>query len=437
MPRILAPRPTAPAAHAAFVLLCSALAAAAQTPAPAQAPAAYLLRPARVFDALSPQAHDGWVVLVQGDRIAAAGPAASVTAPAGAQTIDLPGTTLMPGMIEGHGHLLLHPYNEVSWNDQVLHESYAERVARAVNHARATLMAGFTTERDLGTEGAGYADVGLKQAVEKGVIPGPRILASTRAIVAKGAYGPAGFDPRWEIPQGAEEAGNPDQLESIVRDQISKGADWVKLYGDYHVGPRGDVPTFLQDEMNRAVEVAHSLGHPVAVHAGTAEGMRRAALAGVQTIEHGDGGTPEVFKLMAQKGICYIPTVAATYSVTTYRGWKPGTPEPANILRKRASFKDAVASGVIIGMGGDVGVFSHGDNALEMEIMQEYGMPAPQVLLAATAVNARCFDLADQLGTIKPGLLADLVAVGGDPTADVHAVRDVRFVMKGGVIYRR
>ncbi len=419
-----------------LLLACLVPASPAVAQNAAQTPVAYLLRPARVFDALSTQGHDGWVVLVQGERIAAVGPAASVSVPAGVQTIDLPGTTLLPGLIEGHSHLLLHPYNEVTWNDQVLHESYAERVARAVVHAQATLLAGFTTMRDLGTEGAGYADVGLKQAVDKGVIPGPRILTSTRAIVAKGAYGPAGFDPRWQIPQGAEEAGNLQELESVVRDQISKGADWVKLYGDYHVGPRGDVPTFMQDELNRAVEVAHSLGHPVAVHAGTAEGMRRAAVAGVNTIEHGDAGTSEVFRLMAQKNICYIPTLAATYAISTYRGWKPGTPEPPAIVQKRATFRTALESGVPICMGGDVGVFAHGENALEMELMQQYGMPAARVLLSATAVNAERLGLPDR-GTIRPGLLADLVAVAGDPTADVAAVRNVRFVMKGGTIYRR
>lgn len=426
-------------AVAALVLalgLVHARGVSAQTPA--AAPPAYVLRPARVFDALSAQAHDGWVVVVQGERIAAVGPAATTTAPAGAESIDLPGATLLPGLIEGHSHLFLHPYNEVSWNDQVLHESLAERVARAVNHARATLMAGFTTMRDLGTEGAAYADVGLKQAIDKGVVPGPRVLTATRAIVAKGSYGPAGFDPRWEVPQGAEEAGGVDDLTRVVRDQIGKGADWVKLYADYRWGPNGETePTFLQTELELAVQIARSSGRQVAVHASTAEGMRRATLAGAATIEHGDGGTSEVFRLMAQKGVCLVPTLAATYAVSTYRGWRPGTPEPAAIAQKRASFKAALAAGVPICMGGDVGVFSHGQNALELELMAQYGMAPGQVLLAATAVNARHLGLADRLGTIKPGLLADLVAVDGDPTADISAVRRVRLVMKGGVVYRR
>ena len=397
-----------------------------------------MLRPARVFDALSAQAHDGWVVVVERDRIAAVGPATSTAVPAGAETIDLPGATLLPGLIEGHSHLFLHPYNEVSWNDQVLHESLAERVARAVNHARATLMAGFTTMRDLGTEGAAYADVGLKQAIEKGIVPGPRVLTATRAIVARGSYGPAGFDPRWDIPQGAEEAGGVDDLTRVVRDQIGKGADWVKLYADYRWGPDGQTePTFLQSELELAVQIARTSRRQVAVHATTAEGMRRAALAGAATIEHGDEGTPEVFRLMAQKGVCYVPTLAATYAVSTYRGWRPGTPEPPGIVQKRASFKAALDAGVPICMGGDVGVFAHGQNALELELMAQYGMPPAQVLLSATAVNARHFGLADRLGTIKPGLLADLVAVQGNPAADISAVRKVDLVMKGGVVYRR
>ena len=358
--------------------------------------------------------------------------------PAGAETIDLPGATLLPGLIEGHSHLFLHPYNEVSWNDQVLHESLAERVARAVNHARATLMAGFTTMRDLGTEGAAYADVGLKQAIEKGIVPGPRVLTATRAIVARGSYGPAGFDPRWNIPQGAEEAGGVDDLTRVVRDQIGKGADWVKLYADYRWGPDGQTePTFLQSELELAVQIARTSGRQVAVHATTAEGMRRAALAGAATIEHGDEGTLEVFRLMAQKGVCYVPTLAATYAVSTYRGWRPGTPEPPGIVQKRASFKAALDAGVPICMGGDVGVFAHGQNALELELMAQYGMPPAQVLLSATAVNARHFGLADRLGTIKPGLLADLVAVQGNPAADISAVRKVELVMKGGVVYGR
>jgi len=409
------------------------LLALAPLAAQAQAPAATLLKPARVFDGEA--IHEGWAVRVAGDRIQAAGPSASVDA-AGAKVVDLPGATLMPGLVEGHSHILLHAYNETVWNDQVLHEGLALRVARAVNHLRATLMAGFTTMRDLGTEGAGYADVELKQAVNEGIIPGPRLLAATRAIVATGAYGPKGFSLEWRVPQGAEEADGVDSLTRVVRDQIGHGADWIKLYGDYRWGPLpGAHPTFSLEEMTLAVETARSAGVPVSVHTSTPEGMRRAILAGAETIEHGDGGTPEIFKLMVEHHVALCPTLAAGDATAQYAGWKKGQqPEPRGIVQKRASFKAALDAGVTILSGSDIGVFPHGENAREIELMVDYGMSRLDALKAATSVAGRVLHM--NIGAVKPGMFADLIAVDGDPATDISALRRVKFVMKAGTVYK-
>jgi imidazolonepropionase-like amidohydrolase len=389
-----------------------------------------ILKPARVFD--GDMMHEGWAVRVKGERIDAVGPDAG-TAAAG-RTIDLPGATLTPGLVEGHSHVLLHAYSETSWNDQVSREGLALRVARATNHLRSTLMAGFTTIRDLGTEGAQYADVELKQAVNQGIIPGPRMLVATKAIVATGSYQPHTFVLEWNIPQGAEEADGIDSLTRVVRDQIGKGADWIKLYGDYRWGPLpGSHPTFSADEMKLAVETAGSAGVPVAVHANTAEGMRRAALAGAASIEHGGEGTPEIFKLMAEHRVALCPTITAGAGP-----WPPagGLNSPA-IERKRASLKAAIDAGVAIISGSDVGTFPHGDNARELEAMVALGMSPPAALKSATSVAARVLRMETEIGHVKQGLFADLVAFDGDPTKDIAALRRVKFVMKGGTVYRQ
>lgn len=404
-------------------------------PAFTQTDSFYLLKPDRVFD--GENMHTGWVVLVHNNKIEQAGEM-SFKLPANTRVVELKGATLLPGLIEGHSHLFLHPYNEVSWNDQVLKESRAERTARAVRHANATLMAGFTTVRDLGTEGSQYDDVGLKAAITKGIVPGPRMVIATKAIVAKGAYGPRFDNPDVELPQGAAEVGNQQELEAEVRSQISKGADVIKIYADYRIGKNGTAaPAFTVEELRAAVALAGSTGRQVVIHASTAEGMRRGIEAGVQTIEHGDGGTEEIFKLMKEKGVALCPTLSAGDAVAQYNGWKKETdPEPERMVRKRKSFAMALAAGVTICMGGDVGVYAHGDNAREMEMMVAYGMKPINVLRSATSVNADVFGYGDEIGRIRKNLLADIVAVTGDPSTDIRNIRRVVFVMKDGRIYK-
>jgi imidazolonepropionase-like amidohydrolase len=395
----------------------------------------YLLKPQQVFD--GEVMHSGWVVLVRYNKIEQAG-SMTFKLPSNTRIIELPGVTLLPGLIEGHSHLFLHPYNETSWDDQVLKESRAERLARAVNHARATLMAGFTTVRDLGTEGAMYDDVGLKNTIEKGIIPGPGMIVATRAIVAKGTYGPRSSSPDIELPQGAAEVAGMEDMANEVRTQIGKGADLIKIYADYRWGKNGDVqPTFSTEAIALAVDLAQRGGRQVVAHATSAEGMRRAILAGVSTIEHGDDGTTEVFKLMKEKKVALCPTLAAGDALERYKGWKKGIDtEPVRIANKKKTFQLALQTGVTICMGGDVGVFTHGENAREMELMVEYGMKPIDVLRSSTSINADVFGYGDKIGRIRKGMLADIIAVDGDPSVDIKKIWKVTFVMKDGVIYK-
>ncbi len=424
-------------------------------------PPALLLTGARVLDESGERLVAGRDVLIAGGRIVAVGPAGTLSLPLAApgaapsrgagvaeaggagggasgaavppRRLDLAGLVLLPGLIDLHTHLLLHPYDETPWNDQVLKESLELRTIRAVTAARATLAAGFTTVRELGTEGAGFADVALRDAVAMRLVPGPRIFAATRAIVASGAYGPEGFDPRWDVPKGAQVADGADGVRHAVREQIAAGADWIKLYADYARRPGAPAtPTFSVAELAAAVDEARSAGLPVAVHAHTAEGIRRAVEAGVTTIEHGTAATPEVLALMKQHGTVLCPTLAAVEAIARYAGWRPGEPEPPRVRQSRETFAQALAAGVTIANGSDAGVFAHGDNAREIELLVAYGMTPRAALRAATATAAAVLGRAGDLGRIAPGYLADLVAVGNDPLSDIGALRHPVLVIKDG-----
>ncbi|TPG10673.1 amidohydrolase family protein [Rhodanobacter glycinis] len=422
-------------ATALLVLLCSLSASAAT------AKGDWLLLPDRVWTGDGDAAHSGWAVLVHDGSIAAVGPIASVTVPAGVRRVELPGATLIPGLIDLHSHLFLHPYNETLWNDQVLTEPQDYRTLEAAAHAKATLLAGFTSLRDLGTEGAGYADVSVKRAIDEGLIPGPRLFVATRAIVATASYGPGprGFRPDLDLPGGAQEISGVDAAMAAVREQAARGADWIKIYGDYRVGPGGTtVPTFTPAELKALVDTAHQLGRPVAVHAASDAGVRMAVEAGVDSVEHGYGASETTFKLLKQHGTAYEPTLTAVESTAEYfEHYVPGKSAPTERMREaEQAFRTALKLGVTIGNGSDVGVFRHGDNWREPAAMVAYGMTPVQALHAATDVAAKILRQSPRLGRIAPGMDADLAAFSGDPSTQIDALQHPVFVMKDGISYR-
>lgn len=399
------------------------------------APRQLMLNGAHVWDVAARRLVDDHSILIEGTRIARVAPDAAVASQTNARRIDLSGLTVIPGLIDLHTHLLLHPYDEAAWNDQVLKESLELRTIRAVVMAKATLDAGFTTIRDLGTEGAGFADVALRDAVVQGLVSGPRIYTVTRAIVATGCYGPSGFDPRWDVPKGAQVADGAAGVRRAVRQQIAAGADWIKVYADYRRRPQdAATPTFSQEELNAIVDEARSAGLRVAAHATTDEAIRRAVLAGVATIEHGYEASESVLALMREHDVVLCPTLAASEAMAVYNGWKPGAPEPSRIQEARAMFARALESGVTVACGSDAGVFAHGDNAREIELMVAYGMPPQDALRAATITAAKVLGKEERLGRIAEGFTADLVAVRGNPLVDPSALRRVVLVIKRGEV---
>ncbi len=408
--------------------------------AAATAPQDVLIVPERVWTAAADRSEAGLAVLVHDGAIVAVAPLERLAVPARARRIDLPGATLTPGLVDLHSHLFLHPYDETPWNDQVLKEPQDYRSVLATVHARQTLLAGFTALRDLGTEGAGYADVSVKRAIDEGLVPGPRLFVATRAIVAGSSYGPGprGFRPDLELPQGAQPVSGVDEAVRAVREQAARGADWIKLYADYRVGPGGEtMPTLSLDEMKAIVEAAHRIGRPVAAHAGSDAGVRMAVEAGVDTIEHGDSASEDTLRMMKQRGVAFAPTLAATEAISRYfEHYLPGGEPTPRMRESERAFRAALRIGVVIGNGSDVGVFAHGDNAREPEFMVRYGMTPAQALHAATDGAAKILRQGERFGRVAPGLRADLAAFDGDPSASIDALRKPVFVMKDGIVYR-
>ncbi len=401
----------------------------------AQQATVVVLTNAHVVDAESGTVYGKTSLLIEGNLIKRIASLDDLKVADSAQVIDLDGQYVLPGLIDLHSHLLLHPYDEASWNDQVLRESLELRVIQGTIHARKNLEAGFTTIRDLGTEGAAFADVAIRDAVNQGMIPGPRIFAVTRALVTSGGYGPSGFDPRFVLPKGAQIADGVGGVRRATREQIAAGADWIKVYADYRrkTGDRS-TPTFSLDELKAIVDEAKSAGLPVSAHATTNEGIRRAVEAGVQTIEHGYEASTETLKLMAKKGVVLCPTLAASEAMAIYGGWKRDQPDHARIKLAKQLMKNARASGVTIACGSDVGVFSHGDNVRELELMFAYGMSTAEVIRASTKTAAEVLRKGDELGQVAEGFLADLVVVEANPLDDLSTLRKPVLVIKDGVV---
>ncbi|HVH09929.1 MAG TPA: amidohydrolase family protein [Gemmatimonadales bacterium] len=422
----------------ALILGRGPLAAQASPAAPA---APTLVKAGRLIDGRSDTPQPAVGILVEGDRITAVGPLAQVEPRArGARIIDLSQLTVLPGLIDTHTHLLLQgDPTPASYDEQLLYQSIAYRTLEAARNARIALGHGFTTIRDLETEGAMYADVDVKRAVERGVIPGPRIFASTRAMAPTGMYPIVSDNWELELPHGVEPVDGVEGARRAVRGQVAHGADWIKFYADrrYYFGPAPDSVlhswvNFTDDEARAIVDEAHRLGRKVAAHAIGADGIAAALRAGVNTIEHGDGMTDSLSDVLLAKGVYWVPTVTVAQYVAAPRGgaWGP------MVEHQRRAFARAVKKGVRIVLGTDVGGFpwTELNQAKEFGYYVQYGMTPMQAIKAGTSLAADLLGQRD-LGVVASGAYADLVAVAGDPLKDVTELEHVRFVMKAGVTY--
>jgi imidazolonepropionase-like amidohydrolase len=440
-PQRLAGRSAVATAVAAVLVLVMVGTASAAEPANAQKPAVTVIKAARLIDGISDRALEDAAVLVEGARIKAVGPAAAVAAqaPKDARVVDLGRATLLPGLIDNHTHILLQ--GDITAEDydlQLLRESIPYRAIRATKAVRMALMNGFTTLRDLETEGAMYADVDVKTAINRGVIPGPRLFVSTRAMTPTGMYPLSGYSWELKVPEGVQIVDGADNIRRAVREQVKYGADWIKAYFDrkYYLGSDGRLRSwvdFTDEEMKALVDETHRLGKKLAAHTIGWDGIDAALRMGADTIEHGDGLTDELIDRAVRQKVFWCPTIYVGAYVAEGRGgiW------PKMVELERIAFGKAVAKGMLISFGTDAGGFAWTENeAKEFSYMVRYGMTPMAAIKSATSVAARLLAQEENLGAVAPGRFADLVAVAGDPLADISELERVTFVMKDGVIYK-
>jgi imidazolonepropionase-like amidohydrolase len=398
------------------------------------------VRAGRLFDGKSDRLLEDQVIVIRGDRISEVGPATRVSIPPGAGVIDLRRATVLPGLIDAHTHLFLTGESGGRYDEQLLKESWQYRTIEAVVNARKDLEAGFTTMRDLETEGAMYSDVDVRNAINRGLIPGPRLQVVTRAISTTGGYALEGYSPEVTVPSGVQIVDSPDEARKAVREQIKYGADLIKIYSThrFHFTPEGklvSIPTLTPDEIKAIVDEAHREEVKVACHAYGGEGLHNCIEAGVDSIEHGLDLDDASIQQMIEKGIYYVPTLYA-YEYEPEEDLRATGGRTSRARIHEQSFRRALAQGVKIAFGTDVGPFPHGTQAKEFEYMVRFGMAPAQAIHSATAVAAELMSWQDRIGSVETGKFADLVAVSGDPLTDITELERIRFVMKGGQIVR-
>ena len=403
-----------------------------------------VIKAGRLFDAKTGKILNDQAIVVEGERIKSVGPTREILEklPQGAATIDLSNATVLPGLIDCHTHVLLQgDITDADYDTQLLKESIPFRTIRATVAAKTALSYGFTAIRDLETEGAMYADVDVKKAIEKGIIPGPRMFVATRAFSATGMYPLMGYSWELKMPEGVQIVDGPDNIVKAVREQVKFGADWIKFYSDrkYYLkdGALRSKVNFTEAEMKAMVDESHRLDKRVAAHAIGRDGILAALKAGADTIEHGDGLDEESLDLMVKAGAYWCPTIYVTVWVAEGRAAQGSTIWKEMIELERKAFGLAVKKGVKIAYGTDVGGYAWSENmAKEFAYMVKYGMTPTQAIQSATTVASELLQAESDLGSITPGKYADIIAVNGDPTADITELQKVKFVMKGGVVYK-